>query len=282
MEKTTRVGLPPEAIDREDSTTSEQNRLKAFLHRNENRILALATFLCFLILWELLPRLGLVKPLFTSSPSRIVQAADWLFRRGFWLDIYVSAVEFVIGMGLAILIGIPLGFLLGWNQRLNAMFDPFISAFYATPRVALLPLIILWLGIGVKSIIAVVFLGAVFPILVNAITGVKTLDESLLLCAQSFGARDRQILTTLALPSSVPFLIAGLRLAVGRGLVGVVVGELVASRAGIGHMMSRAGATFQTDKFFVGVVILAATGYVLTDLLRRLEIHFESWRAESR
>jgi len=282
MEKMTRVADRSAVVGGEASKTLEKTSWKVFFHRNENRILALGTLFGFLILWELLPRFGLVKPLFTSSPSRIIQAAEWLFRRGFWTDIYVSAIEFVIGMGLAVLIGIPFGFLLGWNQRLNAMFDPFISALYATPRVALLPLIILWLGIGVKSIIAVVFLGAVFPILVNAITGVKTVDENLLLCAQSFGARDRQILTTLALPSSVPFLIAGMRLAVGRGLVGVVVGELVASRAGIGHMMSRAGATFQTDKFFVGVVILAITGYVLTELLRRLETHFESWRAESR
>ena len=281
MEKITQVANQSETVRKEVGGELSQNRWKNFYHRNENRVLALSTFLCFLILWELLPKLGLIKPLFTSSPSRIIGAAQWLFARGFWYDIYISASEFVIGFSLAVLFGIPLGFLLGWNQKLNAMFDPFISALYATPRVALLPLIILWLGIGVKSIIAVVFLGAVFPILVNAITGVKTIDENLLLCARSFGARDRQILTTLALPSSVPFLIAGMRLAVGRGLVGVVVGELMASRAGIGHMMSRAGATFQTDKFFVGVVILAVTGYLLTELLRRLETHFESWRAES-
>jgi NitT/TauT family transport system permease protein len=142
----------------------------------------------------------------------------------------------------------------------------------------LFPLVILWLGIGMKSIIAVVFLGAIFPILVNTITGVKTIDENLVLCARSFGAKDRQILLSLALPSSVPFIIAGTRLAVGRALVGVVVGELIASRAGVGHMMSKAGATFQTDKLFAGVVVLAMSGYIMNEILKRLETHYDNWR----
>jgi NitT/TauT family transport system permease protein len=276
MEDTNRFAQLPEY--EESETFDNHYPWRVFLRRNENRLLAIGTFVCFLILWELLPRLGLVKPLFTSSPTRIIKAATWLFARGFWFDIYISALEFVIGFGLAVIIGIPLGFLLGWNQRIYAMFDPFISALNATPRVAMLPLVILWLGIGVKSIVAVVFLGAVFPLLVNAITGVRNVDENLLLCAHSFGAKDRQILISLALPASIPFLIAGMRLAVGRALVGVVVGELVASRAGIGHMMSKAGATFQTDKFFVGVVILALSGYFLTEVFKHLETHFESWR----
>ena len=142
----------------------------------------------------------------------------------------------------------------------------------------LLPLLILWLGIGIESKIAIVFLGAIFPIVMNVMAGMRTLDEHLLRCARSFGATDRQILLTIALPSTLPFLIAGIRLAVGRALIGVVVGELVASTAGIGHMMAMASASFQTDKVFVGVMILAATGYGLTELLSRAEAHFERWR----
>jgi len=102
----------------------------------------------------------------------------------------------------------------------------------------------------------------------------------LLKCARSFGANSRQIFLTLALPSTVPFIIAGMRLAVGRALIGVVVGELVASTAGIGHMMSIAGATFQTDKVFVGILILAGAGYSLTELLTWIEAHFERWRPQ--
>ncbi|MBD2461876.1 ABC transporter permease [Oscillatoria sp. FACHB-1407] len=249
------------------------------LQRHENTLLALMTLTIFLIIWELLPHLGIVKPLFTSSPSRIVKAAQWLFANGFWYDIQVSATEFIAGFTLAVAVGIPLGICLGWYRRLFAAFDPFISTLYATPRVALLPLLILWLGIGISSKIAVVFLGAVFPILINVLSGMRTIDANLLKCARSFGANDYQIFTTLAVPSSIPFIIAGMRLAVGRGLVGVVVGELVAAQAGVGHMIRRAGATFQTDKVFVGIFVLALTGYVLTELLKLLETRFERWRS---
>jgi len=106
----------------------------------------------------------------------------------------------------------------------------------------------------------------------------KTLDPLLLKCAKSFGANDYQIFTTIAIPSSLPLIISGMRLAVGRGLVGVVVGELVASTAGVGHMMSIAGATFQTDKLFVGIVFLSASGYLMTELLKQLEKKFDNWR----
>jgi NitT/TauT family transport system permease protein len=169
---------------------------------------------------------------------------------------------------------------LGWYRRLHIIFDPFVAALYATPRVALVPLFLLWLGIGLKSKIAIIFLGAMFPVLVNVMAGVKTVDEMLVRCARSFGATDRQIFFTLAVPGAVPFIVTGMRLAVGRGLVGLYVAELVASTAGIGHLMNVAGATFQTDKFFVGVVILAVSGYVLTELIKRLEARFESWRPD--
>lgn len=253
---------------------------QSFFAKHETRLLSWGALAVFLFLWELIPALGLVKPLFTSSPSRIATAAIWLFNNGLWHDIQVSATEFGLGFGLAVLVGVPFGIALGWYRRLYAIFDIFISALYATPRVALLPMLILWLGIGIKSKIAVIFLGAIFPILVNVIAGMSMLDPMLLRCARAFGANDRQIFTTLALPSSIPFIIAGMRLAVGRGLVGVVVGELVASTAGIGHMMSIAGATFQTDKVFVGIILLAGSGVLLTELLKRVEQHVARWRVE--
>jgi ABC-type nitrate/sulfonate/bicarbonate transport system permease component len=249
-----------------------------FFRKNENSLLAVSAMLVFLALWELLPDLGLANPFFTSSPSRIVAAAGWLFAHGLWNDILVSLGEFATGMALAIGFSIPIGLLLGWYRRMNAAFEPFVTMFNAMPRVALLPLIILWLGIGMASKVAAVFLGAFFPLVVNVMAGVKTVDESLLKCARSFGATDRQVFTTLALPSSVPFLVAGLRLAVGRGLVGVVVGEMLASTAGLGHMMTLASSTFQTDKMFVGLILLAGFGYALTALIKWIEDRFASWQ----
>jgi NitT/TauT family transport system permease protein len=158
------------------------------------------------------------------------------------------------------------------------MFEPLITALYVIPRVALVPMLILWFGLGIESKVAIVFLGGVFAILFNVMAGMQTLDEGLVRCARSFGANDRQLFLTIALPSLLPFLIAGMKLAVGRALVGVLVGELVASNAGVGHMMAVAGATFQTDKVFVGVVLLAAVGWSLTAFFHWLEKRLTRWR----
>lgn len=275
-----------ESISIEEGTTGSESRafesskLLALYRNYENGILGAISVLIFLAIWELVTGLGLVKPLLISSPTRILSAAQWLFAHGFLEDIRISTTEFAVGYAAAIIMGIPLGILFGWYRRLNAVFDPFVSALYATPRVALLPLLILWLGIGLESKMAVVFLGAIFPILVNTLAGVRTIDEQLLKCAQCFGATDRQIFTTLALPSSIPFVITGMRLGAGRGLVGVVVGELVAATRGVGYVMSIAGATFQTDKVFVGIILLAVSGYLMVELLKRIEARFESWRPE--
>jgi ABC-type nitrate/sulfonate/bicarbonate transport system permease component len=246
--------------------------------RYEDLFLGIGTLLAFLLGWELLAYSGWVKPIFISSPSRIWRAGQWLFEHGFWNDIRVSLMEFSAGFVLALLIGAPLGGLLGWYGRLRAMFDPMLTAVYATPRVAFVPLLILWLGIGMQSKIAVVFLGAVFPILINISAGLRSLDEILVRCARAFGANNWQLFVTVALPSSLPFLIAGMKLAIGRALVGVIVGELVASNAGVGHMMSVAGATFQTDKVFVGVILLAGFGWTMTTLIGLLEARINAWR----
>jgi NitT/TauT family transport system permease protein len=248
--------------------------------RYEHGLLSALGVIGFLVLWELVPALGLVNPLFTSSPSRVLTAAGLLAANGLWSDILISGTEFGVGFSLAVFVGVPLGVLLGWYRRCYALFEPLITMLYTTPRVALLPLLILWLGIGLTSKIAVVFLGALFPILINVIAGMRTIDETLLMCARSFGATDRKIFMTLALPSSVPFTLAGLRIGVGRALVGVVVGEMVASTGGIGHMMSVAGATFQTDKVFVGIILIASFGYAVTTLINRFERRFDSWRPQ--
>ena len=237
----------------------------------------LSIFIFFLI-WEGIARTGWIRPIFISSPVEIIRAAGWLLEHGYWRDLFVSATEFFTGLAIAMLIGLPLGVLVGWYRSVSASLEPFITGLYSTPRVALMPLLVLWLGIGAASKIAVVVLGAVFPVLVSTMSGVRSVDEELLTCARSFGASDRQVFLTLALPASVPYIISGFRLGVGRGLVGVVVGELIAARAGVGHRMNIAAATFQTDQVFVGILVLATTGIILNGALARLERHFDRWR----
>ncbi len=256
---------------------------RATWRKRENFILGLVAVVCFLIFWETTVIMGWAKPLFVSSPTRIVKALVAMIADGsIWNHLAVSGMEFLFGYTLAVVVGIPLGILMGWYRRLNAILDPFVSALYATPRIALVPLIIIWFGVDLGAKIAIIFLATVFPILVSTITGVRTIDRDFIKVARSFGASDRQIFLTVALPSSVPMLLTGLRLGLGHALIGIVVGEMIGAQAGIGYMMSLAGATFQTDRVFVGLVIIAGAGMLMTEVLRMIERRFESWRVDTR
>jgi NitT/TauT family transport system permease protein len=247
--------------------------------RHENALIGTISVLAFLAFWEAVVQFGFVNPLFTSSPSRIATAGYELFASGtIYGDLQASGSEFFAGYGLAIAIGVPLGVLMGWYSRVNAVLDPFVSALYATPRIALLPLVMIWFGIGAMSTIAIVFLGAVFPILVNTITGVRTIDADFIRVARSFGSNDRQLFLKVALPSSVPLLLAGLRLGLGHGLIGIVVGEMFGATQGLGFLIAVAGARFQTDKMMVGIIIIAVAGMAMTQILRAIERRFERWR----
>jgi NitT/TauT family transport system permease protein len=266
-------------------------------------IIGVISVLAFMIFWEWVGTSGIVNPMFTSSPSRIIKAADRLFFDGgigavfgallagnlagawtaiakgsIWKDIWISTQELIAGYFLALAIGISLGLLMGWFRRFNYVMEPFVSALYATPSVALLPLYIIWFGIGINSKIAVIFMSGVFYPLMYARVGVSTVDANILKCAKSFGANDFQLLKTVVLPSSVPYLMTGARLGLGRALVGVVVGELYAATAGVGYLITVAGATFQTDKVFVGVLIITFAGVFLTAVLQRVEERFSTWR----
>jgi ABC-type nitrate/sulfonate/bicarbonate transport system permease component len=252
---------------------------KSFYARNENALLGTLAMAAFLVLWEVAVADGWVNPLFTSSPSRILRTGYGMFADGsIYPHLAISGYEFAVGYGTAILIGVPLGILMGWYGRVNAVLDPFVTTLYATPRIALLPLMMIWFGIGVMSKIAIVFLGAIFPILVNTITGMRTINADFVKVARSFGSNDWQMFLTVALPSSVPLLLTGLRLGLGHALVGIVVGEMYGATHGLGYLIAVSGARFQTDRLMVGIILIAGAGLVLTELLRRIEKRFEQWR----
>src|SRR6202162_5625294 len=247
--------------------------------RNENFVLGTLAVIAFLAFWESSVLFGWVNPLFTSSPSRIWATGYEMFRDGtIYPDLAGSGEEFVLGYGLAVVVGVPLGILMGWYSRLNAVLDPFVNALYATPRIALMPLIIIWFGIDLSAKIAIIFLSTVFPILVNTMTGVRTMERDFVRVARSFGASDGQLFKTVALPSSVPLLLTGLRLGLGHALVGIVVGEMYGATHGLGFLIATAGARFQTDKVMVGIILIASAGVAMTQLLRRIEKRFERWR----
>lgn len=250
-----------------------------FFARNERVFLGTAAVILFLMVWEAIGRSGRINPVFLSSPGAIAQTALKMIRSGELLKhLSVSGTEFGIGFVAAAVAAIPFGLLAGRCRRLYYICDPFISMLYVTPRIAFLPLIILWLGIGLVSKVMVVFLGAFFPICINVIAGVRTVDPDHLLLARSFRSSSFHIFRTILLPSCVPFILAGLRLAVGRALVGVFVSELYGASSGIGYLISVSGTTFQTDKVFVGIAIIAGFGILCNGIISRTERRMDKWR----
>ncbi|MFJ5762378.1 ABC transporter permease [Neobacillus sp. NPDC093182] len=239
--------------------------------------------LLFLLFWEFASQNEWINPLFISSPIEIVKAAVVMVQEvSFWENMKVSGYEFIAGFSLAIFIGIPIGVFSGWNPYFNAVVNPFISGLYVTPKVALLPVIVIAFGIGPASKIVIVFLMAFFPIVMSAQKAMLTLDQNLIKAARTFNASEFQIFKTIALPSTVPFLLNGIRLGIGQGLIAVVVGELFASTAGIGYQLTSNGQNLQTDRMFVGVLVITLTGLILTTLLGVIERRFSSWKPDHR
>jgi NitT/TauT family transport system permease protein len=247
--------------------------------RNQSWILGLGAVLFVVIVWQVVSMAGLVPAFILPSPLMIVQKIGGLIvDPEFWHDMAVSGQEFGIGFLLAIVVGLVLGLLMGWFPAIQFLVDPFVNFLNSTPRIALAPLFIIWFGIGIWSKVAVIFFGAVFPILITTIAGVKNLDRSLLRAARSFGANNLQLFTTVALPGAVPYILSGLRLGIAHALTGVVVGEFIAANAGVGLLMVRAASVYDTATVFAGVVIVAVLGLGFTELLGLLERRFQAWK----
>jgi NitT/TauT family transport system permease protein len=266
------------AVD--DAELVEQPR-RSFYQRHEAAILGGVAVIVVVGLWEWAWESGKISPLFFTGPSSVVArfGAEWTEGR-LKQDMLYSGTNFVIGVALAISAGVVAGIVIGWYRRLAMVLEPFLTGLYSTPRVALIPLILIWFGIGMWSKVFIVFINAFFPVLINTIGGVRAIDRDLLRAARSFCASDWQIFTTVVLPGAVPFILTGVRQAVALGLIGVVVGEMFGGSEGIGYMVNYGGQTFQTDTVFLGVVIIAFAGIVLTWLAERLEKHFSRWRPE--
>lgn len=239
------------------------------------------SFAAAAVLWELTARFLITNRILFASLVDIATRAVELWQSGeLQVHIWVSFIEFAAGFALAFVVGIGLGIALAGSRILRDFFEPWVSMLYATPIIALGPLFILWLGIGVASKIAIVFLTAVFPILINTIVGLTATDRTLVEVARSFGATPAQIYAKIRVPAATPFIIAGLRLSVARALVGVVVAELFGARAGLGFLISTSAQNFDTPALFLGVIIFAIAGVASVALLKRIEEHFAAFRAQ--
>jgi ABC-type nitrate/sulfonate/bicarbonate transport system permease component len=238
----------------------------------------------FLLLWEFSSKNEWVNPRWFPAPSLIFAAGlNEIQDPDFPTWVARSTYEFVVGFGLAIIVGIPLGLATGWFKRLNYALDPWINFFNALPRIALLPILVIMFGIiGPNATIAVVFLGAFISILVVTVMGVRTVDRRYLDVANSFNASQTRIFTSVVALATVPFIITGLRIGMARALIGVVTGELYAAfrPGGIATELKFATNALQIDRMLFFVLIFTTMGIIGVQIIKAVERRFQRWRPE--
>jgi len=224
-----------------------------------------------------------VDPIFFSYPTAIAAAVPAMIASGQLQGaLFLTLQGLAAGFGLAIVFGILIGLLMGRYRLLDYLLDVQISALYSTPNVALIPLLILWFGLGMKSKIVIVFLAAFFPIIVNTYGGVRNVSRALVEVAQAEGANETQIFGKIIVPAALPFIMTGIRLAVGRAIVGMVVAEMFTALTGLGGSIVYFGNTFATDKLFVVIILLALLGVALTEGVKFLEVRLAPWKETER
>lgn len=252
------------------------------LRRKERLLYGVLGAVLILGSWELCADLKIVNPTFSSKPSEVARALYDYFNGGGGVSaLKTSAEEFGLGFGLALVVGLLVGISMGLWRRVEYVLDPLVNFTNATPRIALVPLFVIWFGIGMESKIAIVFLSSILPIILNTVSGVQQADASLLRVAHSFCASEFQTFRTVVVPSAVPSVVTGIRLGIGHGLIGMIVAELVSSTAGLGYTIEIAGNNFQTPLMFAAVFVVAIIGVILTSALKALERHLDRWRPKA-
>lgn len=271
----------PSMLSRQPQKTpkgSKHSPKSATARRNRSTMLAVLSLVSGAALWEILGR-WVVNPLFLPPISQVwVRFVELVQAGQLATDIAASSQAYLLGLGVAILIGGTVGIAMAASTIIRDVLDPWVAILNATPTIALAPLFIVALGLGVESKVAVCAIVMLFPILVNTYMGFANTDDQLVETAKSYCANPRQIYMKVKLPMATPYLIAGLRLAAAHGLVGVVVSELFGARAGIGLLILNSAETFDSRALFVGILILAAAGVTITYVLIWLERRLARWR----
>ena len=256
-----------------------RNRFQRWYQRNEPTALRLVGVLGFFILWQVASEAGIIDRFLFSSPRDILAAAAHeVTLPRFWGDVRVSATELGVGTLLAVVTAVPLGIAVGWYRRVALAGDPWLNFTNALPRAALVPLVVLWAGLGIEMKTIIVFLGGFFSLVLPTVDGVRTVERQFLDVARSFGARDRLIFTSIVLPGVVPFIVSGMRVLVGRVLAGVIIAEFYAQTEGVGVMIAKAANSFQMDRVLFGVLTLTLLGVIGYEFVGVLDRYFHGWR----
>lgn len=255
------------------------HRLGLWIHDLAGRSLGVFGIIIFFLAWEIASRTHILNPFYFPPFSQIIAKGIELFADGsIWEHMAFSLTNFTVGFATATLVGVLSGIPMGWYKGISKTLDPLLSGIYATPLIALLPLIIMLFGLGAISKIIMTFLAAVFPILINTMTGIANTDANLIRMSRSFSASDATIFLKVSVPGSLPYIVAGMRVALGRALVYIVVAEQYGAAMGLGYLSSVAAQRFQIATMFVPIVVIACLGAGLTELLKVVERRLETWK----
>jgi NitT/TauT family transport system permease protein len=251
----------------------------AFLEQKIPSYAAVLGIAGLLLLWEIVCRLEIVPPLFLPAPTAILAAAWEMISSGeLYKDLIASMYRIGAGYALGAVLGIVVGLLLGFSRWADAIVTPIVYSIYPIPKIALLPLIILWLGIGEMPKVAIIALGVFFPVVINTFSGVKNVDPMLIKAAVTFGSNHLNVIRKVILPGSLPMIFAGLKLAAGTSLLLLVSAEMIAAQEGIGSMVLHYGNLMITTKLMVGVLLLSLLGLTFNRVLQWLERKLIPWK----
>jgi ABC-type nitrate/sulfonate/bicarbonate transport system permease component len=255
------------------------------LTRNLNStILRVGSVLAGLVMWHFIATTVINDTTFLVSPIVVVAAAyEMFFVNGeIYPHLFASSWIFFYGFLLAIVTGVPLGFVMALNPVVRDYVNPWMTTLYTTPRIAFAPVLLLWFGVGGGAKVSIVFLGCVFPILINSYYGMRVVNREYVELARSFRLNSRALFFKILLPASVPFVLAGVRLAIGRGLTGVAIAEWFGATEGLGYLIFFAGQTLNIPILFVGVAVFAALGIFGFEVVRRVEAYATPWKKDAR
>ena len=265
---------PPRRVLPAPQPTSAQRLRDVLLSPNAIRMASVAVFF---VIWEYYGRR--MDPIFMAPPSAIFEAAVQLIQSGALKKAMVQTLwPFSVGMALTVIVGILLGILIAQWRTMEYILDPFINALYAIPRIALVPLIILWAGLEFVGKVTILVSVAIFPITVNTYAGIRDVRGSMLEIGRAYGATEWQIFSKIIMPAAIPFIMAGVRLAVGLAIIGIIVAEFFTAISGLGGMIVEYANVFATAKLFVPIIVIALVGVVLTEFVMWLERRMSRWR----
>jgi ABC-type nitrate/sulfonate/bicarbonate transport system permease component len=252
---------------------------QGFIDKHRKVLLGALAVAIFFAAWQAVFLIVPFNPLFISKPDLIFDAFLSLLASGDLAhDLAVSAVPFFYGFTAAVVFGVPIGIVMGWRPRVRYALDPLMTIFYASPLVALAPLVIVFFGVGVFGKTIIIFMLSIFPFIFNAQAGVRAVDPLLINVVRSMGGSERDLYLKVLLPSVLPYIVAGARIAVGRGLIGILVGEFFAASEGIGYAIARFGDLFALDRMFACILCVMVIAVILTEGIRTAERTAFPWK----